>query len=128
MSDVVVAVPMGLWEDWIAEGDLPGDDPADSPLDPGDHWGFTVPRMNYRDKGATFDAQPGDRCYIIAHGKLRGWSPITAIEHHGRSVEIGRRGGAVACTIDEPIRGFRGWARRWWDRADEVPFADWKTP
>jgi hypothetical protein len=25
MADVVVTVPMKLWDEWIAEGDLPGD-------------------------------------------------------------------------------------------------------
>jgi hypothetical protein len=32
-----------------------------------------------------------------------------------------RGGGAVACTIDEPIVGFRGWRNRWWNREDEKP-------
>lgn len=55
---------------------------------------------------------------------------------------IVRRGGAVAVTIgtrwsrpsdpDRPtdlahIRGFRGFVKRWWPRADEVPFPDWQT-
>jgi hypothetical protein len=26
-DDVVVTVPMAQWADWIAEGDLPGDEP-----------------------------------------------------------------------------------------------------
>ena len=28
MSDVVVTVPKGLWQEWIEEGDLPGDPPS----------------------------------------------------------------------------------------------------
>lgn len=40
---------------------------------------------------------------------------------------IVRKGGAVACTIDEPIPGFRGLRKRWWDRAIERPFPEWKT-
>ena len=41
---------------------------------------------------------------------------------------ICRRGGAVACTIDEPIPGFRGLRKRWWRIEDERPFPDWRTP
>jgi hypothetical protein len=32
-----------------------------------------------------------------------------------------REGGAVACTIDAPITGFRGWRYRWWEYAEERP-------
>jgi hypothetical protein len=37
-----------------------------------------------------------------------------------------RKGGAVAVTIPEQIRGFRGWRVRWWDRTDEQPFSAWQ--
>ena len=36
--------------------------------------------------------------------------------------------GTWACTIDEPISGFRGLRKRWWDRSIERPFPDWRTP
>jgi hypothetical protein len=37
-----------------------------------------------------------------------------------------RKGNAVACTIDEPIPGFRGLRKRWWSRDIEKPFPNWK--
>lgn len=39
---------------------------------------------------------------------------------------IVRKGNAVACTIDEPIPGFRGLRKRWWSRDIEKPFPNWK--
>jgi hypothetical protein len=120
LMDVVVTVPKGLWLDWIEEGDLPGDPPS----------GYTshfwiapwnLPRMLV-----------GDRVYIVAHGRLRGYAPLRATE---RACELNpdraclvRDGEAVAVTIDEPIRGFQGWRYRWWERDAERPFPDWMTP
>jgi hypothetical protein len=40
--------------------------------------------------------------------------------------ELQRRGGAV--TLDEPIRGFRGWRYRWWSLESERPFPGWREP
>ena len=118
MTDVVVTVPMRLWEEWIEEGDLPGDPPGDMES----HfwlWGGRLPRM-----------ESGDRVYIVAHGKLRGFAPLVRIE---RRCELNpnagclvRNGDAEAVTIAEPIRGFQGWRYCWWDRADEVPFPGWR--
>jgi hypothetical protein len=117
--DIVVTVPKGIWFDWINEGDLPGDPPT------GEEWGF-----------ATWGPEPGikagERVYIVAHGRLRGYAPLTRYEyrHVGSGqghVAFRRSGGAVAVTIAEPIRGFRGWRYRWWNLDDEVPFPDWKT-
>ena len=125
MSDVVVTVPMGMWDEWIAEGDLPGDDPQDSPLDPGDEWGFST-------WGTKPDIELGERVYVVAHGRLRGYAPLTRLdfveERGGQGyVTFGRRGGAVAVTLPDKIRGFRGWRWRWWSRQDERPFPEWKT-
>jgi hypothetical protein len=39
-----------------------------------------------------------------------------------------RHGDAVAVTIDEFVRGFRGWRYRWWNRDIETPFPDWWKP
>jgi hypothetical protein len=80
--------------------------------------------------------EPDQRCYIVAHGRLRGYAPLYAVEVDGDDDEpvrhrlraFIRRGGAVAVTIPETIRGFRGWRYRFWDRASEVPFSDWRTP
>lgn len=116
MSDVVVTVPKYLWQDWIEEGALPGEEAEYS-------YHFWI-------RGPLPRMQPGDRVYIVAHGKLRGYSPLVEIERqcrirHGMSCLL-RHGGAEAVTIDEPIRGFQGWRYRWWERADEKAFPDWK--
>jgi hypothetical protein len=72
---------------------------------------------------------PGDRFYVVAHGKLRGWAPVVRVHHDGDGGHvIIRKGGAVACTVSEPIPGFRGLRVRWWKREDEIPFPDWKKP
>lgn len=116
MSDVVVTVPKWFWPEWIVEGDAAGE-PASGEL-----WDFymggSAPRM-----------KPGERVYIVAHNKLRGYAPLVRVERTGPySFSLIRGGGAVAVTIDEPIRGFRGWRERWWDQAIERPFPDWRIP
>lgn len=113
-GDVVVTVPKRLWDEWIAEGDLPGDEET------GEQYAFSL-------WGDHPDIEPGERVYVVAHGKLRGYAPLTRIAPAREGFALIRAGGAVACTIDEPIRGFRGWQYRWWDRADEKPFPDWRT-
>lgn len=110
MSDVLVTVPKNRWAEWVAEGDAPGDEES------GAEYVFWV-------GGPLPDIKPGERVYICAHGKLRGYAPlIRAVPGYG----LIRGGGAVACTIDEPITGFRGWRYRWWSRDDERPFPDWR--
>lgn len=135
MSDVVVTVPQHLWDAWIEEGDLPGSD-VPSPLEPGDEWTFYIPRTRLPRIHA------GERVYIVAHGKLRGYAPLTKLFapdllkvrwDEQRALQppraaLCRRGGAVAVTISTPIRGFRGWRYRWWDRSMEKPFPEWRTP
>lgn len=120
MTDVVVTVPKGLWEEWIEEGDLPGDEPTGNRS----HFWIAPWRLP--------KASPGDRVYVVAHGRLRGFAPLVAVEavcelDSWRACLL-RDGGAVAVTIDDPIRGFQGWRYRWWDRADERPFAGWREP
>ena len=115
MTDVVVTVPKGLWQEWIEEGDLPGDPWSNQ--DSYYSFGGTVPVI-----------RPGERVYIVAHNKLRGYAPLSevVVSLYGRAFV--RQGGAVAVTIDEPIRGFRGWRYRWWHRDNEQPFPDWRVP
>ena len=113
MSDVVVTVPKGIWEDWIAEGDSVGDPPT------GEEWGFYT-------SGGRPTIERGERVYIVAHNRLRGYAPLTRLVIEGWRVVFCRAAGAVAVTIPEPIRGFRGWRYRWWDRSVEVPFPEWK--
>lgn len=55
---------------------------------------------------------PGTRCYIVAHGRVRGYAVVTGIERYHRGFAIVRRGDGVACTIPEPVRGFQGWRYR----------------
>lgn len=131
MSDVVVTVPKRLWAGWLSEGDLAYADESQHPAGwCGDYeYGFTfspgvaVPKIEW-----------DERVYIVAHGRLRGWAPLTKIttapeRFGGRpgGFALVRRGQAVACTIAEPVRGFQGWRYRWWDRAAEIPFPDWRT-
>lgn len=115
MSDVVVTCPKHLWLDWIGEGDLPGDEET------GDEYAFYL-------GGPRPDIQPGERVYIVAHGKVRGYAPLTRIVDTSSGFALCRRGNAVACTINRPVTGFRGWRYRDWQRADEIPFPDWRQP
>jgi len=114
--DVVVTVPKSEWKNWIAEGDLPGD--PWSGIEYHFYLGGVHPRISI-----------GERVYIVAHGKLRGYAPLVRVwrSSYGRFALI-RCGGAVAVTIVTPLPGFRGFRYRFWDRAEEVPFPDWRTP
>lgn len=115
MSDVVVTVPQRLWSEWLDEGDLPGEEET------GEEWDFYL-------WGRRPDIKRGERVYVCAHGKLRGYAPLTRIASYGDRFGLVRQGGAVACTIDEPIIGFRGWRYAWWSRDDERPFPNWREP
>lgn len=107
-TDLVVTVPRRLWSAWLAEGDLPGQPET------GEEWAFFTHRPP--------SSAVGGRLYIVAYGRLRGYAPITRIAKNA----ICRRGGAVAITIPEAIYGFRGWRRRWWNQAVEMPFPEWE--
>ena len=110
---------MREWDEWLAEGDQAGAPETGREY----HW-TTGSRLAAK-------IQPGDRFYVVAHGRLRGWAPVVRVDDHwghDRSRDIIRAGGAVAVTIPQPVRGFRGLRRRWWRRRDEVPFPDWKDP
>ena len=113
MADVVVTVPLSFGLDcWIAEGDAAGEPWS------GELWGFTV-------GGARPKIEPGERVYIVYAKRLRGYAPLVRLEWHGSRGALIRGGGAVAATVPEDIRGFRGWRYRWWQRTDEEPFPDW---
>lgn len=116
MTDVVVTVPksFGL-ENWIAEGDLPGDEW--SGLESYFFIGHRRPKI-----------EKGERVYIVYNYALRGYAPLVRVEKiTGRGFALVRRGGAVAVTIRESIRGFQGYRYRWWDYEDEFPFPNWKV-
>lgn len=115
LADVVVTVPKSRWEEWIAEGSLPG-----APED--DEFFFWINAVSLP------KIERGERVYIVAHGRLRGFAPLTRIFRDACGAALCRKGGAVAATIDEPIRGFQGWRYRWWEREQERPFPEWRTP
>lgn len=114
MPDCLVTLPksFGL-QQWIAEGD-----PA------GAEWSGTL--WEFRTYGARPNIEPGERVYICYSGRLIGYAPLVRLEYFQGHVCFIRGGGAVAVTISERIPGFRGWRYRWWDRADERPFPEWR--
>ena len=124
MSDVVVTIPrsFGLL-DWIDEGDVAGEPWS------GEEWDFYLAGMRPA-------INPGERVYVVYNGALRGYAPLIRLETKSYFVRrrgpaafsLVRGGGAVAVTIPEFIRGFRGWRYRWWDRCIEVSFPDWQNP
>lgn len=143
MSDVVVTVPKRLWRDWLDEGDLPGEEW--SGLYCSFYCGGFVPVEVATTRTARVSdywlppwggnnelriAAPDQRVYVVSHGRLRGYSPLFALEVHpgsGRLAAFIRRGDGQALTIDEEIRGFQGWRKRWWPRSAEVGFPGWAT-
>jgi hypothetical protein len=114
VSDLVCTVPKPLWAEWILEGDAAGDPPT------GIEWAFCL-------GGGRPPISRGERLYIVSWGRLRGYSPVTRTVRTERGWAICREAGAVACTIEAPVLGFRGWQRRWWPPAAERPFPDWMT-
>lgn len=143
MPDVVVTVPkyfeyaglVGI-EAWIKEGD-----PAGAKWS-GIEWSFTL-------GGHPPNIVKGERVYIVHNNKLRGYAPLIRVDEFDDEDDLAgwfgdlpecppkrriggyalvRGGGAVAVTIDEPIKGFRSFRYRWWHRQLERPFPDWQTP
>lgn len=133
MTDVVVTVPKMRWADWIEEGDLAvGSEPAI--WEGSDEYGFAL-------GGHAPMMKPAECVYIVAHGYVRGYSPLQYIDPRGGlrfggkpgSFALVRRGGAVAVTLRSPeggplpVRGFQGWRYRWWNYDQEMSFPSWKT-
>lgn len=121
VRDVIVTVPQGMWVRWLAEGDLPGEEPTGE-------WDFTAGKNNPREVGA------GSRVYVVAFGLLRGYAPLVRTEQVDGRLSFVRGGSAVACTLIHAgkraeIRGFQGWhyAEATINRARLVPFPDWAT-
>lgn len=116
MVDLVGTCPKDFWQEWIEEGDAAGLPES------GEEWGWYTRHSYAR------NIKPGDRFYVVAWGRVRGYSLVTRLHNDGAGgYVICRRGGAVACTIDKPTPGFRGLERRWWSYEDERPFPDWQT-
>ena len=116
--DLVGTCPKGFWDKWLAEGDCAGDPASD-----------TSYSWKTRSKLA-LTIRPGERFYVVAHGKLRGYAEVYEVFHGHPDgwTFIYRWNEAIACTIPLPIPGFQGLRRRWWDRSQEIPFPSWKTP
>lgn len=119
MTDLVGVCPQWFWKEWIAEGDA-----ADGGPWTGEEWSwFTRSRTAQK-------AQPGDRFYVVAHGRLRGYAPVVRVDWISELQTFGiiRHGGGVAVTIKRAVPSFRGIRHRWWDREDEEPFPHWRIP
>lgn len=105
MPDVVVTVPKQLWQTWLAEGDLAPPSPFGTSQDPRDqHPRLSGPEYAYSGRGHAPRISPGERVYIVAHTKLRGYAPLVRIEPPYAYLRAGpwaliRRGGAVAITL-----------------------------
>jgi hypothetical protein len=119
MVDLVGICPKTFWEEWIAEGDA-----ADGGPWTGEEWSW------YTRSRTAKKITPGDRFYVVAHGKLRGYAPVVRVEwiQDIASFAIIRHGGGVSVTIDQMVPGFRGLRHRWWDRKIEEPFPHWRIP
>lgn len=115
MVDLVGTCPKDFWQEWIEEGDAAG------LPDSGEEWGWWTKHSWAR------LINPGERFYVVAHGRLRGYAIVTRVVKEGPSWVICRKGNAVACTVPFDIPGFRGLEKRWWDYSDEIPFPDWQT-
>ncbi len=115
MADLVGTCPKGFWREWLLEGDPAGVKPS-----------YRLYEWQTRSAMA-LKARRGDRFYIVAHGRLRGYAIVVEVVQNHGEFAILRGGGAVAVTLAEPIPGFRGLRRRWWQREAEMPFHDWAT-
>lgn len=116
MTDLVGTCPKDFWLEWIAEGDAAGEPYT------GEEWGW------YTRDPMAIQTKPGDRFYVVAWGRLRGYAPVTRVQNNGNGAYvICRRGDGIACTIPDDIPGFRGLRKRWWHRDSETPFPEWKT-
>lgn len=120
MSDVCVTVPLSFGlQTWIDEGDPAGTEWS------GQEWFFNL-------YGWPPNIKPGERVYIVCAGRLRGFAPLVRIDTGipecapPCGYALVRHGAAQAVTIDEEVKGFRGYRYRWWERDAERAFPDWQ--
>jgi hypothetical protein len=118
--DVVVTVPKVVWKEWLEEGDLPGEP-------------WSGQESYFALSGARPQIRAGERVYVVAFNRLRGYAPFQCFayptdQEFSRRYALVRHGYAVAVTIDREIRGFQGWRYRSWSYDAERPFPDWKLP
>ena len=115
--DLVGTCPMRRWRKWLAYG------------------GFTPESGKayvwYTRSSLVTQMSPGDRFYVVAFGRLRGYAPVVKVLTLNGGwfgvMWMRNPGNAVACTIDRSCIGFQGLARRWWPREDEKPFPEWRS-
>jgi hypothetical protein len=112
--DLLVTVPKLLWQEWIAEGDVP--DTTWSGLESYFYLGSVRPNI-----------APGERVYISSFDRLRGYAPLVRLDYIQGRYALVRHGHAVACTIDQKIPGRQGFQYRFWSYDDEKAFSDWQT-
>lgn len=110
----MVTVPAPRWREWLDEGDLPGDPPS------GRRYAFYVGARGM------VNVEPGDRVYVVALGRVRGFAPLLYAYYTAGGLALIRGGGAEAVTIEQRVPGFRGFRYRWWDREAERPFPSWR--
>jgi len=115
--DIVVTLPESFGLDrWVAEGDAAGDPWS------GQFWAW------YLGGRPPTKIIPAERVYVVYKGSLIGYASLVRIDiFNEKRYSLVRGGGAVAVTIDQKIKGFRGFRYRWWDRSEEKPFPDWKS-
>ena len=120
--DLVGTCPKTFWKEWLEEGDC-----AREP-ETGHYYAWWSRHHLAHALARIYDHAETYRFYVVAHGKLRGYAIVEGYDIKDGAIKIIRKGQAVAVTIPEPIPGFRGLRKRWWDRADEIPFPGWKKP
>ena len=113
--DCVVTCPMALWKEWLEEGDAAGEEES------GTEYYFSIGHRSP-------NVDVGDRVYIVAHGKLRGYAPLVRLKCTHYGYFLVRKGNAVSCTLPTPIKGFRGYRYRWWQTEEEIPSPNWRNP
>jgi len=115
--DVVVTLPesFGLSR-WIAEGDAAGDPWS------GQLWAW------YLGGRPPNKINIGERVYVVYKNHLIGYSRLIRIDIFNENrYSLVRAGDAMAATIDQEIKGFRGFRYRWWDQNEERLFPEWRS-
>jgi transcriptional regulator with XRE-family HTH domain len=119
VADLVVVVAYNHWAAWLKEGDpavVPPDKPVKTKRRHALYLGTHEPVIT-----------PGERVYIVSHGRLRGYAPLIAIEKKGPAYYAIRGGGAVAVTLPRSLYLTHP-IERTWSLAEEIPFPQWREP
>lgn len=111
MADVVVSCPKAAWQTWSEQAAS----------------GLVVFDLGYRLPGKW---NPGDRVYVVAHGRVRCWMELGKVGHDPITgqLQLVLIGQPLPVTTSEEIRGFQGARMRWWPRDQERDFPGWREP